>query len=160
LKEADKRIWIIVKDLFKYWIDASEKEIDTIEKECRKDDLSTPRLKYPNLCFNLDYLARLLNETYPNQKFSYYFHMIIDHLPELLFEYGCISQFSNQGTEAIHYLAQIQFTQTNNGGKIGGVITNPLHQIFMINLRRFFLFQQFDIKWPEVITSKDVVWIY
>jgi hypothetical protein len=76
-----------------------------------------------------------------------------------------LKDFSNNqelGTEAIHYLAQIQYTQTSNGANVSSarVITNALHQIYMINLRRFFckfipIIERFylgqrenNVKWP------------
>jgi len=79
-----------------------------------------------------------LKQTYIEQKFSYYYHIIIQHLEEKLKEFGTVSQFSNQGTEAIHYLAQIQVTQTNRGGSIGRkkISTNMWIQVFLLNLRR------------------------
>jgi hypothetical protein len=84
LKASERKIWILTRYLFKYWVDASPERIAT-------QNIS-------DLNQTLDQLQQLLTLTFPTEKFSFYWHILIAHLPDLIREYGSVSQFSNQGS--------------------------------------------------------------
>jgi len=137
LRPGEKKIWILTRYLFQHWIDASAARIAQQNMETLKKTLNL--------------LQKLLKKCFPLEKFSFYWHIVIAHLPQLIAEHQSVSQFSNQGmvyllfltligTEAIHFLAQTQYTQTSNNGAVSQVQipTSALKQVYFINTRRYF----------------------
>ncbi|EFC36080.1 predicted protein [Naegleria gruberi] len=109
-------LWELVRVIFFDFIEGPDSLIGDVDK---KDTLQL-------MC---KYVGRLLREIYPTSKFAYYFHILIKHVPDLIFIYGPLVKFANEGSENIHAGHRLALERsTASGGKANKLETLQLLQ--------------------------------
>ena len=98
-------------------------------------------------------LKHCMTSEYPSSKFAHYIHIVVMHLPDLIFNYGNLSQFANEGSENIHAGHILGLERAT--AALPEQYKSPMEQLFFQGCRKFFLAAQHKFPWLGKLAETD-----
>ncbi|KAL9657101.1 hypothetical protein ABK040_002727 [Willaertia magna] len=111
--------------------------------EGRDEDLKGNVEVWKKCYFLCKWFGRLLNYRYPSSQFAYYIHIMIVHLPLLIYKFGNLSKFANQDAENIHsgHLLSLELST------VAGKSDSEMKQILLQSYKKLYLSCNYKLLW-------------
>lgn len=136
----DYMIWSLFRDVIYRFLEAPSGIL-----ESQDIDVELPKI--------LAKLKDVLRQGYPNEKFGYYIHIILHHLPLLLKNFKSLARYMNQGCESAHALGRM-ITDCKSNHKMKGELPS-FRECLLLPYRLLLMSSKYGREWVGTLQNDN-----